>query len=141
MTIIANQISHDFKNIKHQVHQTCHKSSKRDYRVDHISLIHAISLFLINEILAVLLRKMVSVMWRESRLLLWSQLVIQHFKCHVRNASLLQNDRDVDTRNTNLQNARTKYQLEQKTFNLLEDQRVQVNLVDIPPLVSIYAIM
>lgn len=68
-------------------------------------------------------------MWRESRLLLWSPLVIQHLKCHVRNASLLQNDRDVDTRNTNLQNARTKYQLEQKTFNLLEDQRVQVNLV------------
>lgn len=80
-------------------------------------------------------------MWRESRLLLWSPLVIQHLKCHVRNASLLQNDRDVDTRNTNLQNARTKYQLEQKTFNLLEDQRVQVNLVDIPPLVSIYVIM
>lgn len=104
-------------------------------------MIHAISLFLINEILAVLLRKIVSVMWRESRLLLWSPLVIQHLKCHVRNASLLQNDRDVDTRNTNLQNARTKYQLEQKTFNLLEDQRVQVNLVDILPLVSIYVIM
>lgn len=80
-------------------------------------------------------------MWRESRLLSRCQLVIQHIKCHVRNASLLQNDKDVDTRNTNVQNARKKYQLEQKTFNLLEDQRVQVNLVDVPPLVSIYIFM
>lgn len=80
-------------------------------------------------------------MWLESRLPSQCPFVIQHIKYHARNVSLLQNDKDFDTRNANLQNARKKYQLEQKTFNLLEDERIQVNLVDVPPLVSIYIIM
>lgn len=65
-------------------------------------------------------------MWRESRLLLRSPLVIQHIKCYARNVSLPQNDKDVNTRKTNLQNARKKYKLEQNTFNLPEDQKDQV---------------
>lgn len=80
-------------------------------------------------------------MWRESRLLLRSPLVIQHIKCHARNVLLLQNDKDVDNRKMNLQNARKKYKLEQNTFNLSEDQKDQVDLVNVPPLVSIYIIL
>lgn len=82
-----------------------------------------------------------SIMWRESRFLLRSPLVIQHIKCHARNVSLLQNDKDVDNRKMNLQNARKKYKLEQNTFNLSEDQKDQVDLVNVPPLVSIYIIL
>lgn len=47
--------------------------------------------------------------------------------------SLPQNDDDFETRHVKLQNARTKYQLEQKSFGLTEDQRNQLNLVNVPP--------
>lgn len=80
-------------------------------------------------------------MWRESCLLLRSPSVIQHIKCHARNVSLLQNNKDVDTRKINLQNVRKKYQLEQNTFNLSEDQKDEVDLVNVPPLVSNYIIL
>lgn len=39
--------------------------------------------------------------------------------------SLPQNDDDFKTRHVTLQNARTKYQLKQKSFGLTEDQRNQ----------------
>lgn len=55
-------------------------------------------------------------MWRESRLLSRCPFVIQHIKYHARNVSLLQNDKDVDTRNANLQNARKKIPIRAKNF-------------------------
>lgn len=57
------------------------------------------------------------------------------YPCSKPNVSLPQND-DIITRDGNLQNARTKHQLEQKTFGLTEDQRNQADLVNVPPMVS-----
>lgn len=58
------------------------------------------------------------------------------YPCSKPNVSLPQND-DIITRDGNLQNARTKHQLEQKTFGLTEDQRNQVDLVNVPPMILV----
>lgn len=77
-------------------------------------------------------------MWRGKHLLLQSRLAFQCMEYQSRGVSLLQNDKDIETRRRNLEKARTKYQLEQKTFKLTKDQRNQVNVVDVPPLVSAF---
>lgn len=50
--------------------------------------------------------------------------------------SLPQNDEQVDTRQRNLQEARSKYQLRQHTFGLTAVQQRFVNIVNLPPMVS-----
>lgn len=52
------------------------------------------------------------------------------------NVLLPQNDEDIGTRQRKLEKARNEYQLEQKYFSLTEDQQNQVNLVNVPPMVS-----
>lgn len=78
-------------------------------------------------------------MWRGKHLLWQGRLVIQQIEYNSRSISLLQNDKDIETRRRNLEKAKSKYQLEQKTFNLTEDQKNQVNLVNVPPMVSVFA--
>lgn len=56
------------------------------------------------------------------------------FLCCKQNVSLPQNDEDIQGRKRHLNKARNKYQLEQKTFRLTEDQKNQVNLVNVPPM-------
>lgn len=80
-------------------------------------------------------------MWRGKHLLLRGRLAVQCMEYQSRSVSLLQNDKDIETRRRNLEKAKTKYQLEQKTFNITEDQRNQVNVVDVPPLVSAFKIV
>lgn len=80
-------------------------------------------------------------MWRGKHLLLRGRLAVQCMEYQSRSVSLLQNDKDIETRRRNLEKAKTKYQLEQKTFKLTEDQRNQVNMVDVPPLVSAFKIV
>lgn len=80
-------------------------------------------------------------MWRGKHLLLRGRLAVQCMEHQSRSVSLLQNDKDIETRRRNLEKAKTKYQLEQKTFKLTEDQRNQVNMVDVPPLVSAFKIV
>lgn len=75
-------------------------------------------------------------MWRGKHLLLQSRLTFQCIEFQSRSVSLRQNDKDIQTRERNLEKAKSKYHLEQKTFKLTEDQRNQVNVVDVPPLVS-----
>lgn len=74
-------------------------------------------------------------MWRGKHLLWQGRLVIQQIEYNSRSISLLQNDKDIETRRRNLEKAKSKYQLEQKTFNLTEEQKNQVNLVNVPPMV------
>lgn len=50
------------------------------------------------------------------------------------NVLLPQNDKDIGTRQRKLEKARNE--LEQKYFSLMEDQQNQVNLVNVPPMVS-----
>ena len=50
---------------------------------------------------------------------------------------LPQNDPNPGTRTANLLNAQMKYQLEQKTFELTAQEQEVVNIVNIPPMVSI----
>ena len=50
---------------------------------------------------------------------------------------LPQNDPNPGTRAANLLNAQMKYQLEQKTFELTTQEQEVVNIVNIPPMVSI----
>ena len=50
---------------------------------------------------------------------------------------LPQNDPNPGTRTANLLNAQMKYQLEQKTFELTTQEQEVVNIVNIPPMVSI----
>lgn len=52
------------------------------------------------------------------------------------NVLLPQNDEDIGTRQRKLEKARNEYQLEQKYFSFTEDQQNQVNLVNVPPMVS-----
>lgn len=52
------------------------------------------------------------------------------------NVSLPQNDEDIPARQRNLNKARNKYKLEQKTFCFTESQKNQVDLVNVPPMVS-----
>lgn len=78
-------------------------------------------------------------MLRGNHPLLQSRLLA--FRCmenQSRSVSLLQNDEEIETREQNLEKAKRKYQLEQKTFKLTEDERNQVSLVDVPPLVSAF---
>lgn len=75
-------------------------------------------------------------MWRGKHLLWQSRLVRQCMEYHSRTVSLLQDDKDTETREKNLEKARSKYQLEQKTFFLTKDQRSQVNLVNVPPMIK-----
>lgn len=75
-------------------------------------------------------------MWRGKHLLLQSRLAFQCIEFQSRSVSLRQNDKDIQTRERNLEKAKSKYHLEQKTFKLTEDQTNQVNVVDVPPLVS-----
>lgn len=58
------------------------------------------------------------------------------YPCRVKNVLLPQNDEDIGTRQRKLEKARNEYQLEQKKFSLTEDQQNQVNLVNVPPMVS-----
>lgn len=74
-------------------------------------------------------------MWRGKHLLLQSRLTFQCVEFQSRSVSFQQNDKDIETRRRNLEKARSKYQLEQKTFKLTEDQRNEVNVVDVPPLI------
>lgn len=62
-------------------------------------------------------------MWRGKHLLLQSRLTFQCVEFQSRSVSFQQNDKDIETRRRNLEKARSKYQLEQKTFKLTEDQR------------------
>lgn len=62
-------------------------------------------------------------MWRGKYLLLQSRLAFQCVEFQSRSVSFRQNDKDIETRRRNLEKARSKYQLEQKTFKLTEDQR------------------
>lgn len=78
-------------------------------------------------------------MWRGKHLLLRGRLAVQCMEYQSRSVSLLQNDKDIETRRRNLEKAKTKYQLEQKTFKLTEDQRNQINVVDVPHMVSVFA--
>ena len=50
---------------------------------------------------------------------------------------LPQNDPNPGTRTANLLNAQMKYQLEQKTYELTAQEQEVVNIVNIPPMVSI----
>lgn len=77
-------------------------------------------------------------MWRGKHLLLQSRLTFQCVEFQSRSVSFQQNDKDIETRRRNLEKARSKYQLEQKTFKLTKDQRNEVNVVDLPPLVSAF---
>uniref|UniRef100_A0A8W8JC59 Uncharacterized protein n=1 Tax=Magallana gigas TaxID=29159 RepID=A0A8W8JC59_MAGGI len=76
-------------------------------------------------------------MWRGKHLLLQSRLAFQCIEFQSRSVSLRQNDKDIQTRERNLEKAKSKYHLEQKTFKLTEDQRNQVNVVDVPPLINL----
>lgn len=80
-------------------------------------------------------------MWRRKHLLLQSRLAFRCMEYQSRSVSLLQNDKDIETRRRNLEKAKPKYQLEQKTFKLADNKRNQVNLVDVPTLVSAFETM
>lgn len=54
------------------------------------------------------------------------------------NVSLPQNDDGKDSRRQELKEARSKYELEQKTFGLDELQQQLVNIVNVPPMVSLH---
>lgn len=77
-------------------------------------------------------------MLRGNHPLLQSCLAFRCMENQSRSVSLLQNDEEIETREQNLEKAKRKYQLEQKTFKLTEDERNQVSLVDVPPLVSAF---
>lgn len=77
-------------------------------------------------------------MLRGNHPLLQSRLAFRCMENQSRGVSLLQNDEEIETREQNLEKAKRKYQLEQKTFKLTEDERNQVSLVDVPPLVSAF---
>ena len=51
---------------------------------------------------------------------------------------LPQNDEEKESRRKKLQKARSKYQLEQKTFQLTGPQQQLVNIVNVPPMVSLH---
>lgn len=51
---------------------------------------------------------------------------------------LPQNDDEKESRRKKLQKARSKYQLEQKTFQLTGPQQQIVNIVNVPPMVSLH---
>lgn len=74
-------------------------------------------------------------MLRGNHPLLQSRLAFRCMENQSRSVSLLQNDEEIETREQNLEKAKRKYQLEQKTFKLTEDERNQVSLVDVPPLI------
>ena len=52
------------------------------------------------------------------------------------NVSLPQNDDGKDSRRQELKEARSKFELEQKTFGLDESEQQLVNIVNVPPMVS-----
>lgn len=62
-------------------------------------------------------------MLRGNHPLLQSRLAFRCMENQSRSVSLLQNDEEIETREQNLEKAKRKYQLEQKTFKLTEDQR------------------
>lgn len=68
-------------------------------------------------------------MLRGNHPLLQSRLAFPCMENQSRSVSLLQNDEEIETREQNLEKAKRKYQLEQKTFKLTEDERNQVSLV------------
>lgn len=54
---------------------------------------------------------------------------------------LPQNDDETETRRQNLQSARNKYQLQQPTFGLTDLEQRLVNIVNLPPMVSLKKII